>query len=35
LKYLGYLSDATPFGMVEVDVKKFVDEDGIISKQVY
>jgi hypothetical protein len=35
LKYLGYLPDATPFGLVEVDVKKFVEEDGLISKQVY
>jgi len=35
LKYLGYLPDATPFGLVEVDVKIFVDEDGFISKQVY
>ena len=29
------MPDATPFGLVEVDVKKFVEEDGLISKQVY
>jgi hypothetical protein len=29
------LPDATTFGMVEIDVKKFVDQDGFISKKVY
>jgi hypothetical protein len=29
------LPDATPFGMVEVDVKKFVEQDKIISNKIY
>lgn len=35
LKYMSHLPDTTPFGLVEINMQKFVDKDKIISQQVY
>lgn len=35
MKYLKYMPDTTPIGLVEIDMKKLVDVDKLISKDVY